>query len=120
VCLFIFENYNFSSWIIIKINQIIVLIILIVVSGFIVGWCLIDCFDLFNYIYCDGVDSVETSNSNINSSNNNIDSSNNNNSSNSSNSSNNSCKDELVCTIKKEDVIVTSKEVMESNLGVVK
>jgi len=124
LCLFIFENYNFSSWFIIKINQIFVFccVIITVISFFILGalyfkaGVVIDCFDLFNYIYCDGVDSVDSSNLNMDSPvNNNSD-----NTGNPSNLSNIDNKDDLVYTVKKEDVIVTSKEVIDSTVGMIK
>jgi predicted PurR-regulated permease PerM len=89
ISMFVFDNYKYSEWLIIRINQIFTIIVLL--SLLVLVLYLMDYFDTIGNIWCEGGDSVESTLSNIDSSNS---SNSSNNSSNTyNNSSNESTKD---------------------------
>jgi len=118
VSLYVSDNFKYSSLYFIRLNQKFAITIITIILSIIVVFYIMDYFDIINHIFCEGSDDVslpsatkgavatrEDSNSEI--SNN---SSNNSPNKSSSDSSSTAKADNYV---KKEDVIVTSKEVLD-------
>lgn len=114
VSLYVSDNFKYSSLYIIRLNQKLAITIITIFLSIIVVFYIMDYFDIINHILCEGSDSVDVSlakgageDSNSEISNN---SSNNSPNKSTSDSSSPAKADNYV---KKEDVIVTSKEVLD-------
>jgi hypothetical protein len=110
--LFVFDNFKYSSIYIIRLNQKFTITIITIFLSIIVVFYIMDYFDIFNLILCEGSDSVDVTNSNCSN-----DSSNNSPDKSSKPSViEGSGKDNYVPAPGREkidDIIVTSKEVLD-------